>query len=109
MSSEVGLLYSRIDGNLCTSACESFFGRRRKSCSSIRASPRPMYTLPSTWPRTRVGFRARPMSWAIQIFGTVIQPVTGLTTTSTTAAEYEYVGEGPTPQPLKSAGDFGGV
>src|SRR5215472_7145662 len=33
----------------------------------------------------------------------------GFTSTSITAAEYEYVGEGPTPPPLYKAGDFGGV
>src|SRR5215472_17997186 len=33
----------------------------------------------------------------------------GFTSTSITAAEYEYVGDGPTPPPLYKAGDFGGV
>jgi hypothetical protein len=42
MSSEVGLLYSSSDGNLCTSALESLGGRRRNTCSSISASPNPM-------------------------------------------------------------------
>src|SRR5713226_8324126 len=39
MSRVVGLLYSSIDGNLCTSACDSFGGSRRNVCSSISASP----------------------------------------------------------------------
>ena len=42
MSSEVMLLYSRSDGILCTSARESLGGSRRKVCSSISASERPM-------------------------------------------------------------------
>ena len=42
MSSEVRLLYSSIEGMRCTSALESFAGRRRNACSSISASPRPM-------------------------------------------------------------------
>src|SRR3989442_7248950 len=46
MSSEVRLLYSRSDGILCTSALESLGGSLRKTCSSISASERPMYTLP---------------------------------------------------------------
>src|SRR5439155_12830151 len=79
------------------------------TCSSISASPSPMYTLPSTWPRTSVGLSAQPMSCAIHTRGTVIHPVSGSTSTSTTAAEYEYVGEGPTPPPLNRAADFGGV
>src|SRR5580765_5689407 len=108
MSSEVRLLYSRSDGILCTSACESFGGRRRNTCSSISASESPMYTLPSTWPRASTGLIVRPMSWAIQIFGTVIQPVAGSTSASTTQAVYEYAGEGPTPAPLKRPGARGG-
>src|SRR4029079_18478622 len=109
MSSVVGLLYSRNDGNLCTRAPERFSGRRRNACSSMSASPRPMYTLPSTWPRARTGLIERPMSWAIQTFGTWIHPVAGSTPTSTTAAVYEYVGDGPTPPPLNFAADGGGV
>src|ERR1044071_8536618 len=50
----------------------------------------------------------RPMSCAIQIFGTVIQPVAGSTSASTTQAVYEYAGEGPTPAPLKRPGARGG-
>src|SRR5687767_12037916 len=109
MSSEVRLLYSSSDGILCTSACDSFGGRRRNTCSSISASDRPMYTLPSTCPRASTGLMVRPMSCAIQIFGTVIQPVLGSTSTSTTQAEYEYAGDGPTPAPLKRPGARGGL
>src|SRR4051812_20466984 len=49
------------------------------------------------------------MSCAIQIFGTVIQPVFGSTSASTTQAEYEYAGDGPTPAPLKRPGARGGL
>src|SRR5258705_11554737 len=108
MSSEVGLLYSSIDGILCTSACDILGGRRRNTCSSISASARPMYTLPSTWPRASTGFTVRPMSCAIQIFGPAIQPVAGSTSTSSTQAEYEYAGDGPTPAPLYLPGARGG-
>src|SRR6267143_1811490 len=83
MSSEVRLLYSRSDGILCTSALESLGGSLRKTCSSISASDRPMYTLPSTCPRASTGLMVRPISCAIQIFGTVIQPVFGSTSAST--------------------------
>src|SRR6185503_15157004 len=107
MSSEVRLLYSRSEGILCTSALESLGGRRRKICSSISASERPMYTLPSTCPRASTGLIVRPMSCAIQILGTLIQPVFG--SASTTQAEYEYAGDGPTPAPLKRPGERGGL
>ena len=85
---------------MCTSALESLGGSLRKTCSSISASDRPMYTLPSTCPRASTGLMVRPMSCAIQIFGTVIQPVFGSTSASTTQAVYEYAGDGPTPAPL---------
>src|SRR5256885_14045920 len=49
------------------------------------------------------------MSCAIQIFGTVIQPVFSSTCASTTQAVYEYAGEGPTPAPLKRPGARGGL
>src|SRR6266850_6834895 len=65
--------------------------------------------LPSTCPRTSVGFSARPMSCAIQTRGTRIHPVSGSTSTSPTAAVYEYAGDGPTPPPLNCAAGFGGV
>ena len=32
--------------------------------ASVSASPRPMWTPPSTWPSRSVGFIARPTSWA---------------------------------------------
>src|SRR2546427_2348039 len=81
VSRVVGLLYSSIEGALCTPFL--------KTCSSIRTSPRPMYTEPSTWPSTRSGLRARPMSWAIQISVGLTWPVSASTWTSTTQAEYE--------------------
>src|SRR6185295_8808702 len=77
-------------------------------CSSISASLRPMYTPPITWPRASVGLSARPMSCAIQIFGTWIQPVRSSTSVSTTHALKLYAGEGPTPAPLYLPGAFGG-
>src|SRR3954464_15394163 len=49
------------------------------------------------------------MSWAIQTRGTWIHPDDGSTSTSTIAAEYEYVGDGPTPPPLNRAAERGGV
>ena len=49
------------------------------------------------------------MSCAIQTRGTCTQPVDSSTSTSTTAALYEYVGDGPTPPPLYFAADAGGV
>src|SRR5258706_8097738 len=49
------------------------------------------------------------MSCAIQIFGTVIQPVALSTWASTTQAVYEYAGDGPTPAPLKRPGARGGL
>src|SRR2546422_5180366 len=49
------------------------------------------------------------MSCAIQTRGTCTQPVDGSTSTSTIDAVYEYVGDGPTPPPLKRAADRGGV
>src|SRR5687767_13613383 len=49
------------------------------------------------------------MSCAIQIFGTVTQPVASSTSASTTHAVYEYAGDGPTPAPLYLPGDFGGA
>ena len=81
VSRVVGLLYSSIEGILCTPFL--------KTCSSIKTSPRPMYTEPSTWPSTRSGLRARPMSWAIQISVGFTSPVSASTWTSTTQAEYE--------------------
>ena len=58
-----------------------------------------MYTPPSTWPRASTGLITRPMSCPIQTLGTRIQPVAASTSTSTTAAVYEYATEGPTPPP----------
>src|SRR5256885_11483016 len=49
------------------------------------------------------------MSCAIHTRRTSIHPVEGSTLTSTMAAEYEYVGDGPTPPPLNFAADRGGV
>src|SRR3954469_22927036 len=97
-----------MEGPRCTSAPESFSGRRRNDCSSIRASPSPMYTPPMTWPRASVGLSARPMSCAIQIFGTWIQPVRSSTSVSTTQALKLYAGDGPTPAPLYLPGALGG-
>jgi len=48
------------------------------------------------------------MSCATQILGTVIQPVFGSTSVSTTQAEKLYAGDGPTPAPLYFPGAFGG-
>ena len=62
-----------------------------------------------TWPRASTGLSARPMSCAIQILGTVIQPVCSSTSTSTTQAEKEYAGDGPTPAALNLPGGLGGV
>src|SRR5262249_39948000 len=81
VSSVVGLLYSRREGILCTPL--------RKTCSSMRTSPSPMYTEPSTCPSTRSGLRERPMSWAIQISVGFTSPVSASPSTSTTHAEYE--------------------
>src|SRR5687767_15430949 len=67
-----------------------------------------MYTPPITCPRASTGLSARPMSWAIQIFGTWIQPVRSSTSVSTTQAVKLYAGEGPTPAPLYLPGAFGG-
>src|SRR3954464_13865259 len=97
-----------MEGARYTSAPESFSGSRRNDCSSISASPRPMYTPPITWPRASVGLRARPMSCAIQILGTWIQPVRSSTSVSTTHALKLYAGDGPTPAPLYLPGAFGG-
>src|SRR5687767_10704256 len=49
------------------------------------------------------------MSCAIQTLGTVIQPVRGSTSASTTHAVYEYAGDGPTPAPLYRPGERGGL
>src|SRR5258705_5123492 len=49
------------------------------------------------------------MSCAIHTFGTLIQPVRGSTSASTTHAVYEYAGDGPTPAPLNLPGERGGV
>ena len=48
-----------------------------KICSSMSASPKPMYAEPSICPATSTGFSARPQSCAIQIFSTVTNPVSG--------------------------------
>ena len=47
------------------------------------------------------------MSCAIQTFGTVIQPVVGSTSTSTTQAVYEYAGDGPDARALEPARRLG--
>src|ERR1051325_6266770 len=49
------------------------------------------------------------MSCAIQTRSTTTIPVDGSTSTSATAAEYLYAGDGPTPAPLYLPGDRGGV
>ena len=36
----------------------------RRTNSSLRAWPRPMWTPPSTWPSASVRFMTRPTSWA---------------------------------------------
>src|SRR2546421_2882229 len=87
MSRNVGDLYSSIDGHL--------WRPLRNVCSSISASPRPMYTLPSTWPSTRSGLIARPTSWAIQTLLRWTNPVRGSASKSTTQAEQLYAGLGP--------------
>src|SRR5262249_21968931 len=92
ISSELGLLYSSIEGDLCSP--------RRKVCSSMRISPSAMYTLPSVWPSTSSGLIARPMSWAIQILSTRTSPVSGSVVTSTTQAANVYDGLGPTVEAL---------
>src|SRR5690242_14697450 len=51
----------------------------------------------------------RPTSCATQILGTRTIPVSGSTSTSATAALYEYAGEGPTPAPRYRPGLRGGV
>src|SRR5206468_8543348 len=98
---EVGDFDQGIAGLLCMPF--------RKTCSSMSASPRPMYTLPSTWPSTDSGLMARPTSWAIQTLLTLTSPVRGSASRSTTHAEKLYAGLGPTPEPLYGPAIFGGV
>src|SRR5689334_11532916 len=58
---------------------------------------------------TSSGFSERPTSCAIHTLSTRTRPVSRSADSSTTAAEYEYVGVGPTPAPFHFATDRGGV
>src|SRR4029453_11366032 len=68
-----------------------------------------MYTPPSTWPITSSGLIERPTSCAIQTLSTRMSPVSRSADSSTTAAQYEYVGVGSTPPPFPFAAYYGGV
>src|SRR6267378_5155384 len=81
ISSVVGLLYSSRLGILWTT-----LRLPRYAISSIRASPRPMYTDPSIWPITVAALIERPTSCAIQTRGTRTMPLAGSTSTRATHA-----------------------
>src|SRR6202008_4856309 len=91
-STDEGLRYSSMPAFI---SMPSF-----QTISSVRAWPMPIQTEPIICPSTETGFRARPQSCAAQTLWTVTSPVSSSTETSATCAEYEYAGEGPTPQPL---------
>src|SRR6516162_548959 len=91
-STEDGLRYSSKPGFISSPSFQTI--------SSCSAWPSPIQTDPITCPSTATGFSARPQSCAAQTLWTVTSPVSSLTLTSATCAEYEYAGDGPTPPPL---------